>query len=69
MMPSSGLKQVDLRDTISARVSDTATSMEATWTVVDGVRELDEVHVEFRQRSECTATVRGIFECMVNAPG
>ena len=57
-----GLEHPDVSDTIFARLCDTVTSMEATWTVVDGVRELDEVRVEFLQRSDSTTTVRCTVE-------
>ena len=57
-----GLKHAGVSDAASARVCDTVTSMEATWTVIDGVRELDEVRVEFCQRSDSTTTVRCTVE-------
>ena len=59
------LKQVCVRDTVdtvSARVSAIVTSIDATWTMVDGVRGLDEVRVEFHQRSDSTTTVRCTIE-------
>ena len=61
-VPLSGLKLANVNNAAFARVSATVTSMEATWTVVDGVRELDEVRVEFRQRSDSTTTVRCTVE-------
>ena len=42
-VPTSGLKQADDDDMMSAHVSVTETSTEATLTVVLGVRGLDEV--------------------------
>ena len=42
-MSLSGLKRAHVSNTLSARVSVTVTSMEATWTVVLGVCGFDEV--------------------------
>lgn len=61
-VPTSGLKRPDDGNMIPAHVSGTETSIDATWSLVDGVGELDDVRGELLKRSDDHTTVQCTVE-------